>query len=86
MSGGLITSFIDKAMKEVQIEQSPSGYYYAEIPSCEGVWATGDTSEECIRTLQEVLEDWLYLKLRDGDKDFPVYRHLNVNVDKDENP
>jgi len=31
------------------------------------VWATGDTLETCRETLQEVLEEWLVLKLRDRD-------------------
>ena len=31
----------------------------------------GDRKEECCRELQEVLEEWLILKLRDNDPDIP---------------
>jgi predicted RNase H-like HicB family nuclease len=71
MPGGVFTSFIEAAMKEARVEKFEDGSYYAEIPSCPGVWANGDTEEECLATLQEVLEEWLLFKLRDGDKDIP---------------
>jgi predicted RNase H-like HicB family nuclease len=81
MPGGRVTSFIDRSMKEAQIKQYPNGYYYGEIPSCQGVWATGDTIAECISTLQEVLEDWILFKLHDNDMDFPVYDDINLNAE-----
>jgi predicted RNase H-like HicB family nuclease len=31
------------------------------------VWANAKTLEVCRQELQEVLEDWLVVKLRDGD-------------------
>ncbi|MGQ9626249.1 MAG: type II toxin-antitoxin system HicB family antitoxin [Anaerolineae bacterium] len=31
------------------------------MPSCQGVWATGKTLEECRRNLQEVLEGWIVI-------------------------
>ncbi|MEW6770114.1 MAG: type II toxin-antitoxin system HicB family antitoxin [Bacillota bacterium] len=57
MAGGILTSFIDAAMKEVKIEQLDNGRFYAEIPSCPGVWANGETEDECIIVLREVLEE-----------------------------
>ena len=44
------------------------GAYFGEIPGLQGVWANAKTLEECRRELQEVLEDWLIVKLRDGDE------------------
>ena len=38
--------------------------FYGSIPVCPGVWATGNTLEECREELQSVLEDWLVLGLR----------------------
>ena len=43
------------------------GTYFGEIPSLKGVWANDKTLEACRAELQEVLEDWLVIKLRDGD-------------------
>ncbi len=79
MGGGMLTSFIDAAMKEAVVEELSDGTFYAEIPSCPGVWADGKTRNECLKTLQEVLEEWLLFKLRDGDKDFPVLGGIDLN-------
>ena len=39
---------------------------FGEIPPCPGVWATGNTVEECRQELQEVLEEWILLGIRLG--------------------
>lgn len=62
-----ITGYIARAMAKARFDRLPNGRHYAEIPPCRGVWAEGRTREACRRELQEVLEDWLLLKLRDGD-------------------
>ena len=38
-----------------------------KIPDCPGVLAFGNTLYECQKTLREVLEGWLIVKLRHGD-------------------
>lgn len=78
---GIISQFIEAAMKQAEIEILSDGKFYAEIPSCRGVWADGDSKEECLATLQEVLEEWILFKLRDGDKDFPVLNDADLNSD-----
>lgn len=35
------------------------GCYFASIPGLKGIWADGDTLEECRKTLAEVIEDWV---------------------------
>ena len=40
------------------------GTYFGEIPALRGVWANEATLEECRQVLQEVLAEWLLLKLR----------------------
>lgn len=85
MGIGVFTSFIEKAMKKGVIERFEDGTYYAEIPECPGVWATGETEEECLHELQEVLEDWLLFKLKDGDR-IPVIDEIDLNWEfKEEN-
>ncbi len=39
------------------------GTWFVEIPGFEGVWANGDTVENCRMELIEVLEEWLILNL-----------------------
>lgn len=44
------------------------GTYFGEIPGLFGVWSNEATLEECRKVLQEVLEEWLLLKLRDNEE------------------
>ncbi len=82
---GIITRFINAAMKRSKVEiLEDDGRLYGEIPSCRGVWATGQTKEECLGALREVLEEWTMLKLRDDDKDFPVLDSVDLNVERQE--
>jgi predicted RNase H-like HicB family nuclease len=43
------------------------GTWFVEIPGFEGVWANGNTVEDCRLELIEVLEEWLILKFKDDD-------------------
>jgi hypothetical protein len=45
---------------------------------CEGVWANEHTLEECREVLQEGLEEWLLLKLRDKDP-LPLIGGIDLN-------
>lgn len=61
----MITDFIKSAIKTAKIEKTNDPLpYYAEIPGFEGVWAQGKTLKECKKNLQEVLEEWLIIKIR----------------------
>ncbi|WP_081357666.1 type II toxin-antitoxin system HicB family antitoxin [Neomoorella thermoacetica] len=71
--------FTQAAMKEAVIEQLEDGTFFAEIPPCSGVWADGKDEKECLAILQEVLEEWLLFKLRDGDNDIPVLGGADLN-------
>jgi predicted RNase H-like HicB family nuclease len=68
----MLTAYIAKALERATFEGPEDGKWYGEIPLCPGVWAIGDSQEECRSELQEVLEEWLILKLRDNDPDIPV--------------
>ena len=63
----MLTKYINAAMNAAHYEIMEDGDYYGEIPPCPGVWASGKTLEKCREELQEVLEEWLILKLKDGD-------------------
>jgi len=41
------------------------GSYFGEIIGLRGVWANANNLEDCRKELQEVLEDWLLLKVRE---------------------
>jgi predicted RNase H-like HicB family nuclease len=61
----MLTKYIQKALDRARYELLEDGRYYGEIKLCPGVWAQGNTLEGCRAELQEVLEEWLVLKIRD---------------------
>lgn len=63
----VLTAFVAAAMAEAQYRLLDDGTFFGEIPSCPGVWANETSLEKCREVLQEVLEEWLVLKLRDRD-------------------
>lgn len=63
----MISEFIEHRLKEATYKLLEDGAYFGEIPSLKGVWAAGKTLEDCRAELQEVLEEWLVLKLRHGE-------------------
>jgi len=63
----MLTRYIQAAMRKAHYEMIEDAKpFYGQIPECPGVWATGQTLEDCREELQEVLEDWLSLGLRLG--------------------
>ncbi len=64
----MLTKYIQAAMHHAHYEILPDdGSVYGEITILQGVWANADTVETCRDELQEVLEDWLLLKIADHD-------------------
>lgn len=45
------------------------GTYYGEISACPGVYANAPTLQECRKELEEVLDQWLLLR---------VHRNLSI--------
>ena len=72
----MLTNYISQKLAQARYKILKDGTYFGEIPGLQGVWASGKTLEKCRETLREVLEEWLILKLRDGDvvPDFPSLR------------
>lgn len=64
----MLTAYIQAAMQRATYKILDDGTYFGEIPGFQGVWAGEATLEECRRILQEVLEEWLLLKLRDNEE------------------
>jgi predicted RNase H-like HicB family nuclease len=61
----MIQDFIDTYLAEARYEMIDDGKrFYAEIKAMRGVWATGNTLEECRANLLSALEGWLIFRLR----------------------
>ena len=78
----MITAYINEAMKCATYKILEDDTLFGEIPQPQGVWANADSLEDCRRELQEVLEEWLVLKLRDNDDDIPAIGGVSVALEK----
>jgi len=63
----MLSEYIHKALEIALYKQLDNGTWFAEIQGFQGVWANADSVEVCRRELNEVLEEWLMLKIRDRD-------------------
>jgi predicted RNase H-like HicB family nuclease len=63
----MIIEYCQKAIEKAEYKKLEDGTWFAEMPGFKGVWSNGKTVEECRRELLTVLEEWIILKLRDGD-------------------
>lgn len=75
----MLFEYIQGALEKAEYKRLEDGAWFAEIQGFEGVWANGKTVEDCRKELMEVLEEWLILKLRDGDP-IPVVKDIEINI------
>lgn len=64
----MLSEYIEKKLKTARYKILKDGSYFGEIPGLKGVWANAKNLEDCREELQEVLEDWLLLKVRFGER------------------
>ena len=69
--------FIDLAMLDAQPVEFESGQWYADLERFPGVWGDGETPEECLEVLADVLHEWIVVKVVLGDNDIPVLNDLD---------
>ena len=79
----MIIAYVNEAMKRAKYKILDDATFFGEVPGLQGVWADADTLEECRQKLQEVLEGWLILKLRDNDNDIPVLGGISLAREKE---
>ena len=76
----MLIAYISEAMARATYKILEDGTYFGEIPGLPGVWANESTLEECRKVLQEVLEEWLLLKLRDDEEIPPCTRYTGTGT------
>ena len=76
----MLREYIQAALSKAQFKtiENPEPIF-GEIPDCPGVWATGDTIEQCRARLEEVLEGWILLGVRLGDP-LPEISGLRIEI------
>jgi predicted RNase H-like HicB family nuclease len=75
----MLVQYCTEALKQAIYKQLEDASWFAEIPGFQGVWANGETVEATREELFEVLQEWLVLKLKDGDV-LPIIKGINFNV------
>jgi len=61
----MLSRYIHEAMRRARYKILADGTHFGQIPGIAGVWANESTLDRCREVLQEVLEEWLILKIRD---------------------
>lgn len=60
----MLRNYIQAAMRRARYEILPDdGTYYGEILGFEGVYANADQLEKCREELEEVVEEWILLRI-----------------------
>ena len=77
--GLMLTRYIREAMKRARFKTLSDDTCFGKIPGLAGVWANEATAKTCAEVLQEVLAEWLVLKIRDND---PIPRLGRVSLSR----
>ena len=76
----MLTGYIRAAMRKAHYEILPDdGSFYGEIEGFQGVYANADTLEACRDELEEVLEEWILLRVS-RQLDLPVVDGQELRV------
>jgi predicted RNase H-like HicB family nuclease len=76
----LIEKYKKLAMQAAKVKQLDDGSWYAELPGFPGVWADDEKSaENALGALEEVLEDWIVIKIEMNDGDIPILDGIDLN-------
>jgi predicted RNase H-like HicB family nuclease len=76
----ILTSYVEKALKEALYDKLEDGSYSGRIPPCPGVVAFAPDLRGCEEELRSTLEDWLLTGLKLGHP-LPVLSGINLNKD-----
>jgi predicted RNase H-like HicB family nuclease len=75
----MLVQYCTEALKQAVYKQLEDASWFVEIPGFQGVWANAESVEATREELFEVLQEWLVLKLKDGDV-LPVVKGIDLNV------
>lgn len=76
----MINQYIQAAIKLAKYEiLEDNNSIYAEIPGLEGVYAKGNSFEECRMELIEIVEEWVIIRLRKN-LHTPPLENIDLNI------
>ncbi len=80
LPGDLMNRYMTVALRSGVPSQTDDGQWYCALNQFPGVWAKEASPKECLDTLEEVLREWLVLKIVDRDLDIPVVDEIDLTV------
>ena len=76
----LIRQYAEAAARRAVTRGLEDGSWFAEIEGFPGVWASEPSQKQVLDVLEEVVYEWVLLKIRDEDRDLPVLESLDLNA------
>jgi predicted RNase H-like HicB family nuclease len=77
----MIRDYLDEALRRAKYSPLEDGSYAAEVKGLKGVIATGPTLEACRGALQEVIEEWILVRVSRG-LDIPSVGGVKIRIRK----
>lgn len=70
----MLSEYLEKQLKKARFKKLEDGSYFGSIPGFRGVWSNKRNLNAAKKELQEVLEEWLFLKVRNKERipGFPI--------------
>ncbi|MDP2981832.1 MAG: type II toxin-antitoxin system HicB family antitoxin [Candidatus Latescibacter sp.] len=60
----MIRRYIDAALAHARYELlTEDKTFYCDIPDCQGVYTSANTLEMCRKNLEEILEEWILIRI-----------------------
>ena len=74
--------YIQAGMEQAQYEILPDdGTFYGEIRECPGVYSSAPILEKCRNELEEVLEEWILLRIYKN-LEIPPIDNIDIKIKK----
>ena len=78
----MLTEYIRAAMRHAKYEiLEDDGTFFGNITGFQGVWANAPTLEGCREELEEVLQDWILIRVSEN-LSLPIVNGIELNVTK----
>jgi predicted RNase H-like HicB family nuclease len=75
----LIRDYAAAAVRHAKVREEDEEWF-AEIEGFPGVWSRASSVKQAIDELEEVVFDWVLLKIQDEDRDLPVVESIDLNT------
>ena len=73
----LVDRWVSVACRHVRLRWVEDSWI-ADVVGVEGAWASAPAEQQAIEELRSVLEDWVWMKIEDGDTDIPDMEGIRV--------